>query len=368
MQGNGVPVLGIYLDDDTNDMGFRNVLIEGNVMHNGNAQGLRMEDVVGLVVRNNTMLQSSGDAFDAPKILLADGTRNVLIDGNIYAGVVGPALQNLSGNNISIVNNIVVQIHNPLAADYVGNLFINAMADLPTLADLRPIPGSMADGYGSDLGDISAARQPFDGFVNESRGSGLALSTHLFNVLDGDNTDGNNIPVNAIVRWDFGDGTKALGAAVSHTFGAAGSYVTKATVTLPSGQVYTIAKTVEVVTPVAVHSTFDKGLLDSSDLPQQVTAIGQMSLIQSDFGQSVKLGGPKSAVKFGATAEVLDNPEFTISLAFKKNAGAEAAGGRIFYFSGTAGRLPTSPTYRLVSLGQAMALTVPNSLGSLPAL
>ncbi len=52
-QGDGTALLGIYLDDNQNLMGFTNVIIEDNVIHNGNAQAIRMEDVNGLIIRNN---------------------------------------------------------------------------------------------------------------------------------------------------------------------------------------------------------------------------------------------------------------------------------------------------------------------------
>lgn len=335
-QGDGTPVLGIYLDDNTNNKGFANVLIEGNVIHNGNAQGLRMEDVNGLTVRNNTFLQSSGDAPDAPMIYLAEGTRNVVIDRNILSGVVGPAMQNLQGNNIAIVDNVVVQTQDPLAVNYVGMLFTNALTAHPALTDLRAIPGSMADGYGAASSQVNDATRGFDGIISESRGTGLALSTHHFDLLDGAMGDGSAITANANVQWDFGDGTRAMGAQIGHTYGSAGIYQAKATVTLASGQVHVIQKTIDVSTPVAVLASFDKGLKDESDIIQAVQAIGAVSLVQSDFGQSVKLTGAKSAVKFAANAEILDNKEFTISLAFKKSIGAEATGGRVLYFSGTA--------------------------------
>ena len=336
MQGDGVPVLGIYLDDNTNDMGFRNVLIEGNVIHNGNAQGLRMEDVNGLVVRGNTFLQSSGDAFDAPMIYLADGTRNVVIDRNILSGVVGPALQNLKGNNIAILDNVTVQIHDPLAVDYVGNLFTNGLMPSPEIIDLRVLPGSMVDGYGAGMSQVNDAGRGFDGIISETRGTGLEMSTHQFNLSDGAMADGSAITAKATVRWDFGDGTGAQGAQAGHTYGAAGVYLTKATVTLPSGQVYVVLKHIEVTSAVALEATFDRGLKDESDLPQEVQAIGSVRFVQSDFGQSIRLDTPKSAVKFTANEEILGNSDFTISLAFKKNAGAEGLGGRVLYFSGTA--------------------------------
>lgn len=335
-QGDGTALLGIYLDDNTNNKGFKNVLIEDNLIHNGNAQGLRMEDVDGLVVRNNTLLQSSGEARDAPGILLADGTKNAIIDNNILGGVTGPAMKDLRGNNIAIVDNFVVQNQDSHALNYIGNLFTNPFAKLAGIADLRAIPGSIAESYGAAMTHIVPTAEAFDGIIDESHGTGLALSTHHFNVLDADNPNDNALPKGATVVWNFGDGTQAKGANLLHTYGAGGDYVATATVTLSTGAKYVIEKNIHVSTPVAITATFETGLKDLSDLPNLVSNTGSYHFVASEFGKSVHLDAAKAAVKFQATDEILDNKDFTISLAFKKDVGAETAGGRVLYFSGTA--------------------------------
>jgi chitodextrinase len=336
-QGDGTALLGIYLDDNVNKKGFSNVLIEDNVIYNGNAQGVRAEDVDGLTVRNNTMIQSAGsDPRDAPGVLLCDGTKNVVVTGNILGSVSGPATDNMTGNNIAIGDNYVVQTTNPNAENYVGNLFTNPFATNPEIEDLRALPGTSANNYGADMTHIVADGGPFDGIISDSHGTGLDLSSHDFGVLDGSNANGNKLPARATVVWDFGDGTHGRGALVTHTYGSAGTYTATATVTLITGETYVVDRSVSVRTPIAVETTFENGLKDNTDVANLVTALGKYHMVTDDFRKSVHLDKPNSAIKFEANSEIVDNDDFTISLGFKKDAGYAAAGGRVLYFSGTA--------------------------------
>lgn len=114
-QGDGQAILGIYLDDNGNGLGFKNVDISQNVILNGNYQGMRLENVFDSSVTGNTLLQTSGEAKTAPAILLRNGSQNLDIHGNIVAGV------DLSGNGAvanQIGQNTIVQTGNPAAAGY----------------------------------------------------------------------------------------------------------------------------------------------------------------------------------------------------------------------------------------------------------
>ncbi len=333
VQGDGAAPLGIYLDNNNNTTGFENIVVQGNVIHNGSAGGLRMEDVNGLQILDNTFLQSSGGPKNAPNILLDEGTKNVLIDGNILPGIAGLAMNDPSGNNIVIADNVIVQIHDPLAANYAGNLFVNGLAHKPTLADLRPIPGSMADGYGASgpaQGETSGAA------ILSDRGSGLALSTHDFSLINIADPLAVKALQGATVVWDFGNGKTGQGVQTAHSYDLPGTYSVKASVTLASGETFQTVKAVEVLTPVAIAADFDTGLVDNSPSPQHVIQNGSIKLESSEKGQSVRLEGDRSTVKFQASEDLLNNQEFTISLGFKKDVGAEAGGGRVLYFSGTA--------------------------------
>ena len=151
-QGSGTALLGIYMDNNTNPQGFTNVLIENNVIHNGNGQGLRLEDINGGIVRNNTLLQSTGDYSDAPRIRVEDGSKNILVENNIVSNTtVGGAMDNVSGNNIVERGTIVVQYDNPSEPNYVGKLFVNLPIANGNLADFQKVPGALPANAGANL-------------------------------------------------------------------------------------------------------------------------------------------------------------------------------------------------------------------------
>ena len=151
-QGSGTALLGIYLDNNDNPYGFTNVLIENNVLHNSNGQGMRLEDVNGGIVRNNSLLQATGDFRAAPRIRVEDGSQNILLENNIVSNTTaGAAMDNVSGNNIVERGTIVVQHENASAPNYVGNLFTNLPISNGNLADMQKIPGALPSYAGANL-------------------------------------------------------------------------------------------------------------------------------------------------------------------------------------------------------------------------
>lgn len=151
-QGTGTGLLGIYLDNNSNPQGFTNVLIENNVIHNSNGQGIRLEDVDGGTVRNNTLLQSNGDYHTAPRIRVEDGSKNILLENNIVSNTTaGKALDNAAGNHIVEKGTIVVQHDSPSQPNYVGDLFKNLPISNGDLVDMQKIPGALPSYAGANL-------------------------------------------------------------------------------------------------------------------------------------------------------------------------------------------------------------------------
>ncbi len=116
-QGNGEAMLGIYLDDNTNNLGFKNVDISNNLILNGNAQGIRLENVKG-VVANNTLVQTTtGDAKAGPGILLYNKS-DVIVSNNIMS-----RLATFTGSTARESNNDLVQRQNTSLANSYGKVF-----------------------------------------------------------------------------------------------------------------------------------------------------------------------------------------------------------------------------------------------------
>lgn len=85
LQGAGAGIMGIYLDDNHNGLGFTHATIAGNMLYGANGQGLLLERTQG-AVNDNVLLEASGDpAHDAPSMKAIDGSavsfqRNVAHD------------------------------------------------------------------------------------------------------------------------------------------------------------------------------------------------------------------------------------------------------------------------------------------------
>lgn len=335
-QGDGVAILGIYLDDNNNDMGFRNVTITENVMHNGNAQGLRLEDVIGAQITNNTFIQSPGDdPRDAPAFFLSDGTSDIWIDGNLFPGVTGYTEAELAANNIRLGDNQTIQIHEPLAENYAGSLITNPLTTDATLADLRAIPGSPAEGYGAAVTQFGADGSLVPVYIASTTGEGLNLNAKTLTLASGPNGEIDPSFAGATVTWDLGNGHTASGVTVSHVYDLPDLYQVSATVTLPDGTVHVIERSLNVMTPVPLAEYFEDERATQLGLEDAYDLIGTVSTEATDMGQSLRVGD-RSAVKIEATDALLGNPEFTLSLGFRKDQGQEDDGGRIFYYSGTA--------------------------------
>jgi hypothetical protein len=111
-QGDSTALLGIYLDDNNNGLGFKGVTIEQNVIINNSAQAIRLEKVAG-VVSGNTLVQNfATDYHDYPGILALRGS-DLKITNNIVSRIVDDADATVveSGNRATI--NGVLDAANP---------------------------------------------------------------------------------------------------------------------------------------------------------------------------------------------------------------------------------------------------------------
>src|SRR6056297_1263630 len=230
-QGEGAAILCIYLEDNY-DVGYKNVTIENNLIHNGNAQALRLENIDGLFIKKSSFIQSSGDAKDAPQIRLLYDNENVYIEDNIFAGVNGPDLDKTIENNININNNLVVQSQDPHAENYLGELFINSAS---SVFDLKAVPGTAADGIGSDFTQFNWSPEVLtpNFQVNSSASSeqilifDASLTVGPEGLLTEDGTE---------FYWNFGDGSTATGQIVEHNFAVSGYHDVTLTIVTQDGE------------------------------------------------------------------------------------------------------------------------------------
>lgn len=224
VEGEGESLLGIYLDDNSNDMGFTNVNIDGNVIHLGDTQAMRLEDVNGGRISNNTLLQSSGDQLDAPGIGLHD-SENIVVTNNIMSrDIYGSSMEDPTANKIAASGNLVIQYTDPDGPNYFGEIFGHSTQPNAVLANVQALPGSVAEGIGSPLTQpITNPNNLQSSFKIYATDNGKS-QTLVFDASHTYGPSGKVYPQDAEFLWDFGDGTQAKGISGSHKYSQPGEY------------------------------------------------------------------------------------------------------------------------------------------------
>jgi Ca2+-binding RTX toxin-like protein len=339
-QGSGKDaILGIYIDDaggGGSGLGYSNVVINNNVIHNGDAQGIRVENVNGLQITNNSLLQSSGVGLgSAPGIVLTSGTENVVINNNIITGLIsGSSLKDAS---VQLGDNLFVQMYDPFGKNYVGDLFVNGLTPNGDVEGLMPLAGSAAEGYGVEFSGFQLLEGTHIAFISDTRGEGLDMKSIHFDVKSLYDAEGEIDFGDAELNWDFGDGTTGNGDDIDHIYQTAGSYDVTATFDFGGGRTISVDKTIDVFTPQAVLLDFESGFRDTSDSTNRVTTVEEVRLEEGQFGDALRLVTGASKVSVRQSEEILDNPAFSISFAFQKDGGTltNSDNGMFVYYSGT---------------------------------
>ncbi len=334
-QGDGVPIFGVFLESGTGS--YKNVVIDGNVLHNGESQGFVIAATDGLTITNNTMLQSSGGINDAPKIALIAGTKNAVIKDNITTGIYGDSYENAAANNISVSGNLFVDYNDEQAANFVGNLLVDSAHSDFSLANLRFVPGSLADGKGSPLTQFDTSPKSLTaGFeVNADPSSGEVLVFDATSLTFG---PGGHVGADdAEFTWNFGDGYKATGALVQRSYDEPGRYVVNLTVKTADGSVsrakYEVGVAGEdlVSFDTATGKFVSHGYGVSADADATITntstADGKAAIVLGGNGVQAQVSRADIGDLFGA-----DN--FSLNMDLKATAGTASA-GELFRVHGT---------------------------------
>jgi Ca2+-binding RTX toxin-like protein len=325
----GGKVIGVYLEDNGKGIGYENVTIENNLLHNAGSQGFTIENTNGLSMQNNTLLQSSGEGNDAPGVLLLDNTRNAVIENNVLSNFWGAAYENADNLNIQINNNLFVQRQDTTKANFVGNLIVNPLIQNGSLDDFAVIPGSLAQGYGSSLTHLDGST-PFVAINSKVLSGQEMMSVEVApNVLAG------SVDLSgATINWDFGDGSQTNGASIAHTYIIPGTYQITATINLVDGSTQILHKTVEVESPFAVQMDFENGISDNTYWINGINKMRDVEVISTDLGRSLDLKSKDSVVRLDLSSELENNTEYTLSFDFRYDVGA--IDGQAIFFPGTA--------------------------------
>ena len=328
-------LFGIYLDDNGYGVGYKDVVIENNIIHNGDSGGIVAENIDGLTIISNTLVDTQFESSKAPGINLFDNTRNVTIDNNILARVNLLDGIDANANNIQILDNYYVQNEDRFAEHYQGDVFVNGLTPDGERTDFIVIPGSDAEGYGA-MQDALGTDGVYIAVISDSTGAGLRLKRINLEVDDIYGPNGKIDLTDAEVTWTYPDGAVETGLTSRHKFDDAGLYTVDVSIELPSGETFEAQKTVSVIDPFALRAGYNKNLSDRSDNTNDVDTTGSVQLVDDEFGKALRLVDDNSRVSYEANEEIQGNPEFSISMAFKKDGAPEDVDGNLVYFSGSA--------------------------------
>lgn len=129
---------------------YRDILIEGNLIVNAHLHGITVGETDGLTIRNNTLVRNpaaegsdNNPALWTPVIRLREGSRNVSVLRNVTGGLQLPVPV---PPDWRVSDNLVVQDRSRLQPAFYGTVF--AGHDPADPASFRPKPGGPLDGTG----------------------------------------------------------------------------------------------------------------------------------------------------------------------------------------------------------------------------
>lgn len=324
---DGFPIGGIFLRDERGDLPYRNVTIENNVIYTRDADSITLGHVIDGAVRNNTVLSVPGSEY-AASINIWDRSTGIVVENNLTNNL------QLRTDGIASVNNRLIQWQDPNKPNFYGDVLVNAL-NAKTLADLMAIPGKLDPKVGSLL-ITNLTDQPEAFILSASKGGqidSLTTTFSLANFKDGASLQ-KSLPSNATFEWSFGDGKKAFGANVAHTYDHGGIFDISLKVTV-NGKSETFNKAVFVYNPVVLDMKFDGNLNDESDMGRDGAWVGKAAYVKSGADQAADFDGGRTT-----TAIVVDDVDnlsgmrqMTMSFDFKADAGT----GRLVWLHGSFG-------------------------------
>ncbi|MDR6267672.1 LamG-like jellyroll fold domain-containing protein [Roseobacter sp. N2S] len=350
--GDGVATQAIFgRNEQFKDSGtyFQNILIEENVIHNGNYHGITMNNTNGLIIRNNTVLwnqdskdyQTAGDGGESnmPRIQAEDST-NVSVYGNIASGFYFP-------EGVDASNNAIISYDQKGDDGYVEKQFINALVGGD--GDLRDLVLNPSSSWVGKFG--AETSQPLDAVddltaVMAVQGVSGDMNAFVFSAVFSQNETGYLNEENAQFTWTFSDGTILTGITVQKTFAEAGVKDATLVVTMlpdaesthvKSGE--TLAKTDSITRDLTVQDKtlisidFDDGYNDDSSynsLISYTAPVSGLTTVEGVTGSGFWLDGTNKVSIDRDNLQIYDLDVFSLGIAIKQD--ADDDGGDILQF------------------------------------
>lgn len=332
--GDGHATQSIFMRNELVDQGaagaemyYQNVLIEGNVILNGDSHGITVGATRGLTIRGNSVLHSDGatpdgrdSSVEIPRIKIAVTARNVFVAQNATAEIDGYRGQ----NSWALADNAIVQDQNPNAAGWYGDIFYaSTMTGDMSAGRYVAMPGSILD--------VLQAGAPAT--LNNTLNAGFSASTvgtDPHTVLLDASAIAANHPPGTTFTWHLPGLAPLSGPRQIHRFSESGEHDVRLLVQTPSGAQYWSDATVAVqsseVLAMTQHGVF------VADQAGKTVIVQTDATLDRDGG--IQLGGP------GITASIdrdLLTPIFSqgnVSFSFRLDADRVGASGEVFRIHG----------------------------------
>ena len=267
---------------------YRNLLIEDNVILNSHHHGISVPEAIGVVIRNNTILQKLGNNVEDgtasvtyPRINVKDAALEVVIEDNIVSEIRG------FRSSWTIDNNVLAQNTNYLAPHFYSTLFLDSSLTQGALPVVRP--GSVADLTGAGASLTSIGSQPigvaaFDVFgVPNAPMSRILDASQIVLAQGGD-------PDSLQFVWTLPDGSKAQGPVIQYEFIGTGEKSVGLEVIGTNGTSLHATAEVMIPSPLLVALTNSGLVADTDGLGGSV-----MSLSATGTASVLDLGQPAAA-------------------------------------------------------------------------
>lgn len=347
--GAGLYTQSIFMRNERVDRGeageelyYRDVLIEGNVVINAHLHGISLGESDGVVIRNNSVIRnalSSGDdpnpGLWTPQIRVAERSRNVVIERNVVARIAGPQGQ----PDWVVADNVLIQDQRPEKPGFYDKVFLAARSGDPgDLASFAPLPGGPLDNTGIGAPRLSApagqtAPPDAAGFRPLIRILPDPANPRAIRFVTAtDRLPAGIDPETARFLWAFEDGTRLEGANVARRFADGGRQGVSLTLSLPDGRNFTSHATVSVPGPVVATFRMEEGLVGwddgrriAVDLPEGVAPGTPLPV--GDEAPAVAIPKEAMGAFFGAN-------DFRLDLRLKRR-GAAVSTGEVLRIHGT---------------------------------
>lgn len=293
---------------------YSNITVTDNVIYNGHAHGISIDDTTGVTVTHNTVLYNAQSATPTDKISTAPSIRvfnpeGAEVSGNIAANILLDGV-NQTGNNVS------VDYSSSANDNFVNHHFVNVynggkvdLRDLELLSD-SPWYGK----YGAEVTHGGGGQPGVTAIMQQMAVEGEYGAFVLDAGLSRDE-NGSLDPQTTRYTWNFADGQTIDGRTIKVDLETIGQNEIELAVERADGSRDSIVRSVLVEDPVIRDIDFNDG---ASTVGVSFSDYDESNFVAGIEGQGFLLDGD-SEVRFNKKSpEFYELDQFQIEFAFRK--------------------------------------------------